>query len=112
MSFYFKLLYVLDSKCGDFNGVEEEYFDRKNKEAIEKLRQKMAIAEEAKAAGSSSMACPRCDGTLTESSLEGVLIDTCSKCAGVWLDARELQQLSQRPAGSWLSGLLNKLHGE
>ena len=28
-------------------GLEEEYFHRKNQEAIEKLRQKMAIAEEA-----------------------------------------------------------------
>ena len=31
--------------------LEEEYFPRQNKEAIEKLRQKMKVAEEAKAAG-------------------------------------------------------------
>jgi len=95
-------------------GLEEEYFHRKNQEAIEKLRQKMAIAEEAKAAGTSSMACPRCDGTLKESEVEGVLIDTCFKCAGVWLDARELQRLSEpgRPRGSWLSGLWEILAGE
>ena len=31
--------------------LEEEYFHRKNKEAIEKLRAKMKVAEEAKAAG-------------------------------------------------------------
>jgi phosphotransacetylase len=45
-------------------GLEEEYFHRKNQEAIEKLRAKMKVAEEAKAAGTSSMKCPRCDGTL------------------------------------------------
>ena len=45
-------------------GFEEEYFHRKNKEAIEKLREKMKVSEEAKAAGTSSMKCPRCDGTL------------------------------------------------
>ena len=32
-------------------GLEEEYFHRKNQEAIEKLREKMKVAEEAKAAG-------------------------------------------------------------
>ena len=36
-------------------GLEEEYFHRKNKEAIEKLREKMKVSEEAKAAGTSSM---------------------------------------------------------
>jgi hypothetical protein len=95
-------------------GLEEEYFHRKNQEAIEKLRQKMAIAEEAKAAGTSSMACPRCDGALKESEVEGVLIDTCARCAGVWLDASELERLSklERPRGAWLNGLWELLAGE
>ena len=33
-----------------------EYFHRKNREAFEKLREKMKVAEEAKAAGTSSRA--------------------------------------------------------
>jgi len=86
-------------------GLEEEYFHRKNKEAIEKLREKMKVAEAAKAAGTSSMKCPRCDGALKESKFEGVLIDSCEKCGGVWLDSGELQQLTQREKGGWLSGL-------
>ena len=89
-------------------GLEEEYFHRKNKEAIEKLRSKMKVAEEAKAAGTSSMSCPRCDGNLKETKFEEVLIDTCEKCGGVWLDAGELQQLTQREKGGWLSGLLHR----
>ena len=35
--------------------LEDEYFHRKNQEAIEKLRAKMKVAEEAKAAGTSTM---------------------------------------------------------
>ena len=89
-------------------GLEEEYFHRKNKEAIEKLREKIKVGEEAKAAGTSSMVCPRCGGSLKESQFEGVLIDTCEKCGGVWLDAGELQQLTQREKGGWLSGLLHR----
>ena len=83
-------------------GLEEEYFRRQDQQALEKLREKIAVAEQAKAAGTSSMECPRCDGHLKESSFEGVTIDTCEKCAGVWLDSGELQQLTQREGGGWL----------
>jgi hypothetical protein len=53
-------------------GLEEEYFHRRNQEAIEKLRAKMRIAAQAKEAGTSSMKCPRCDGTLKEIFIETV----------------------------------------
>ena len=85
--------------------LEEEYFHRKNQEAIEKLREKMKVSEEAKAAGTSSMKCPRCDGSLQESKFEEVLIDTCDKCGGVWLDSGELQQLTQREKSGWFGRL-------
>ena len=84
-------------------GLEEEYFRRKDQEAIEKLRAKMKVAEEAKAAGLSSMKCPRCDGSLKESKFEEVMIDTCDKCGGVWLDSGELEQLIQKDKGGWFS---------
>jgi len=88
-------------------GLEEEYFHRKNKEAIEKLREKMKVSEEAKAAGTSSMRCPRCDGGLVESKVDEVSIDTCEKCGGVWLDSGELEQLTRHESG----GFFGKLFG-
>ena len=84
-------------------GLEEEYFRRKDQEAIEKLRAKMRVAEEAKAAGISSMKCPRCDGDLKESKFEEVLIDTCDNCGGVWLDSGELEQLTKKEKSGWFS---------
>jgi uncharacterized protein with PIN domain len=86
---------------------QEEYFDRKNKEAIEKLRGKMKIADEARAAGLSTMQCPRCNGALKESKFEEVMIDTCEKCGGIWLDSGELEQLLKRDGDtdSWFSRL-------
>lgn len=84
-------------------GLEEEYFHKKNQEAIEKLRAKMKVAEEAKAAGTSSMKCPRCDGNLKENKFEEVLIDTCDNCGGVWLDSGELEQLTRKETGGWFS---------
>lgn len=89
-------------------GLEEEYFHRKNQEAIEKIRAKIKVAEEAKAAGTSSMICPRCGGSLKADKFQEVSIDTCEKCGGVWLDAGELQQLTQREKGGWLSGLFHR----
>ncbi len=89
-------------------GLEEEYFHRKNKEAIEKLREKMKVSEEAKAAGRSSMKCPRCDGALKESKLEEVSIDTCDKCGGVWLDSGELEQLTNREGSGFFTRLWSK----
>ena len=86
-------------------GLENDYFRRKDQEAIEKLREKMRVAEEAKAAGLSSMKCPRCDGSLKESKFEEVSIDTCDKCGGVWLDSGELEQLTQKEKGGWFSRL-------
>ena len=87
-------------------GLEEEYFHRKNKEAVEKLREKMKVAEQAKASGTSSMRCPRCDGSFKENKFEEVLIDTCERCGSVWLDSGELEQLTKKDKGGWLSGLL------
>ena len=87
--------------------LEEEYFHRKNLEAIEKLRAKIKIAAEAKAAGTSSMKCPRCDGSLRENEVDEVMVDTCEKCGGIWLDSGELEQLTRRDDGRWFSRLWN-----
>jgi len=84
-------------------GLEEEYFHHKNKEALEKLREQMKVSEEAKAAGTSAMKCPRCDGTLNESKFEEVLIDICDQCGGVWLDSGELEQVTKKDKGGWFS---------
>ena len=97
-----------DAFDGRRKGLEDEYFHRKNKEAVEKLRAKMKVAQDAKASGTSSMTCPRCGGSLRESKFHEVTVDTCEKCGGVWLDAGELQQLTQREKGGWLSGLLHR----
>jgi hypothetical protein len=90
-------------------GLEEEYFQRKNREAIEKLRAKMKIAAEAKAAGTSSMACPRCDGALEERTFEDVVLDACQKCSGVWLDSIEFEQLLKSDKESWFTRLWDKV---
>ena len=82
--------------------MEEEYFRRKDQEAIEKLRQERARAESEAVA----LRCPKCDGTLSEITFEDVQIDRCSSCNGVWLDAGELERLTDKEEETgWLSRL-------
>jgi Zn-finger nucleic acid-binding protein len=42
------------------------------------------------------MRCPRCEGALDEREREGVTIDVCRGCRGVWLDRGELEKLLAR----------------
>lgn len=39
------------------------------------------------------MNCPACSGNMTELTLDGVQIDRCDRCEGVWLDAGEAEEL-------------------
>ncbi len=85
--------------------LEEEYFRRKEKETIEKLRAKMSAEEQARVAAASALQCPKCDGTLQGVMFEGVEIDTCDKCGGVWLDANELAALTRSDESGWFGRL-------
>ena len=90
--------------------LEEEYFRRKEQELIERLRAKRAEEEKLEAAQKSAINCPKCDGTLLELTHEGVQIDRCNKCNGVWLDAGELERLtSQEEQHGWLSRMWGSL---
>jgi Zn-finger nucleic acid-binding protein len=43
------------------------------------------------------MICPRCEAmTLTERERDGVVIDVCTRCRGIWLDRGELEKLIAR----------------
>jgi hypothetical protein len=59
--------------------------------------------------------CPRCEGSMTEFTLESVRADRCGSCYGIFLDNGELETVlkhhdQQRDAGSkhWYSGLFGR----
>ncbi|MCB0345033.1 MAG: zf-TFIIB domain-containing protein [Bdellovibrionales bacterium] len=64
---------------------EESYFDRKNREALERLGQKQ---QEEKPRLS-----PITGEEMEQVVLHGVVIDRCKTSGGIWLDAGELEQL-------------------
>lgn len=80
--------------------LENEYFRKKEKELIEKMKAKLE-AEEMKEL---ELACPKCDGKLLETKYERIAIDVCNSCSGVWLDAGELAQIvDQEEDSGWLA---------
>jgi Zn-finger nucleic acid-binding protein len=42
------------------------------------------------------MNCPKCQTTLMMTDRQGIEIDFCSQCRGVWLDRGELDKLIER----------------
>lgn len=81
--------------------LEDEYFRRQEQELVAKMKAKL----ESEQKEASALSCPKCDGNLVESDFHGIKIDVCNKCHGVWLDAGELAQVTQKDADGWFSRL-------
>ena len=85
---------------------EDRYFAERDKAALDKLRGQRDAEQEAAARESAKGRCPK-DGTrLSTRTTDGVEIDECGTCGGLWLDAGELQALSQRESEGWLGRFL------
>lgn len=84
---------------------EEEYFYKKNKELMEKMRQKLdaqRAEQEAKAPQNPHwMKCPKCGKELKEVDLAGIKVDQCTHCLGIYFDKGELELLigAEEPKG-------------
>jgi len=77
---------------------EEEYyarmeFERKKKIEDEKNRN-LAKKEKEQLKGLHFMKCPKCGLGLLEIDYKGIKVDKCSECAGIWLDAGELESVA------------------
>ena len=74
-------------------GLEEDYFRRKDRESLQRLREHLRAGEADAAAA-----------TLQQETFEDVTIDRCNTCQGIWLDAGELEHVisQEKPASHWL----------
>ncbi|MCO6429931.1 MAG: zf-TFIIB domain-containing protein [Deltaproteobacteria bacterium] len=87
---------------------EEEFFQRQNKEAMERLTTRKV---------DQPRPCP-VDGTVMKQiTMMGVNIDQCDKCHGVWLDGGELEAILKSASSpesgksNWVEGLFGSLLG-
>lgn len=85
---------------------EDRYFADRDKAALEKLRAQKESEQETTIRELSKGRCPKCGSRLTQRSQDGVEIDECGSCGGVFLDAGELEALSKREGEGWLGKLL------
>ena len=53
----------------------------------------MEILTEAELFGKRAFSCPKCPGKLWHLKRSGMIVEMCSKCAGMWFDAGELTLL-------------------
>jgi hypothetical protein len=86
---------------------EDEYFGKLEiqRRLLEQARKAGALAEEEKDRLKQlhHMRCPKCGMQLHEETLEGVAVDICAACHGVWLDDGELAKLTEGKQGIFAS---------
>lgn len=87
---------------------EDEYFVKKERELLEKMRAKQQAEAQQAANEAAALKCPRCAAMLKESTFQKIVIDQCPSCNGVWLDAGEIEQLAAKESGSWLGRFWQK----
>jgi hypothetical protein len=73
---------------------ENEYFARLDEEWRAARRKELDAKRAAEEKAAKQLKCPRCGASLEERSVQGVTIDVCSGCKGVWLDHGELEILA------------------
>jgi len=87
---------------------EDIYFAEKDRELRDKLKSQLRKVEK----GESRPHCPKCPGALETYTFQGVTLDRCHECGGVWMDHGELEtvvrKLTRGPLGYWLDKLMEK----
>ncbi|MGH7798196.1 MAG: zf-TFIIB domain-containing protein [Candidatus Binatia bacterium] len=87
---------------------EDEYFVKKERELIAKMKAKQDAEAKDAAKSVSYMKCPKCGEALKEGSFQKIVIDQCPGCNGIWLDAGELEQIAEKEGASWLGKFWQK----
>ena len=81
---------------------EDRYFQQRDKELVDRLRQAKASGA---APAQARMTCPKDGSPLQSVELSGVTVEECGTCRGLWLDAGELEVIAKRENDSWLGKL-------
>lgn len=67
----------------------------KKKKAEEEKHKKLKEEEKKKLKDLHHMRCPKCGMDLIEIDYKEIKVDKCSECAGIWLDAGELEAVAK-----------------
>ena len=85
---------------------EDEYFAQEDAQRIRALQDHRREQEETlrreQTKATHWMHCPKCGSKLIEVVYEGILVDRCEDCNGIWFDSGELKALLDRQEGPLL----------
>ena len=85
---------------GGAKKAEDEYFAKlefeRKKKKLEEEHHQMKAEERKRLKEQHWMRCPKCGMEMVELEFEGVKIDKCSECLGIYLDDGELDQLLEQ----------------
>jgi uncharacterized protein len=87
---------------------EDEYFVKKERELLAKLKAKEEAESKAAVKNAAHMTCPKCGEPLKARSFQKIEIDQCTGCNGIWLDPGEMEQVAGKESDSWLGRFWQK----
>lgn len=87
--------------------LENDYFRRKEQEALARLREQSRVQPGGETAAA-ALRCPRDGGEMVAVMMDEVQVDRCPTCGGLWLDAGELEQLTSRDEGQGFFGRMRR----
>ncbi len=86
---------------------EDEYFARiefeKRQKALKEKQKQIKSTERKKLKEEHWMHCPKCGMEMVEITFEGIKVDKCSDCLGIYFDDGEIDQLIAKNKPGFLS---------
>jgi len=86
---------------------EDLYFAQRDRELLEKLKQQLRRVDDQKP----KLQCPKCSGTWESYMIQGIALDRCQHCGGVWMDKGELDAVLRKFSRSPFDRLIDQLIG-
>ena len=83
-------------------GEEDQYFARRDRGLIEKLRDVRDESHRRNLEELTYMRCPDCSERLVQVAHHGITIEECPAGHGMWMTHAEMETLARRERASWL----------
>ena len=86
---------IMLDRCPKKDGL---FFDKGELEEVQVLMEEYdrRYTEDVEKRAKELKECPHCNITLTETGYEGIDVDVCDGCGGIWLDGGELEEILKR----------------
>ncbi len=92
-------------------GREDNYFARRDRELLDKMRTGQGGEAEAGSRPEISGRCPKCGVALRHRELRGVNVGECETCGGLWLEKGELETIAKGENDGWIARWLRTEFG-